>query len=143
MKVIVNVGGGWNPIRSAFIAPITGYYFFSYSIGLRYRIGYPSPIVALRMGATDVCILAGGAAQLLRGGNIDTASRSCMIKLIAGDEVITAMTKISNVFSSAQLPLITFSGFLYRRASTAWVWHLDNSANLIMLYCYVGDIVGI
>ena len=117
IKVIANVGGGWSSSRSTFVAPFGGYYFFSYSIGL-FKTVYKPPVVALRIitKSINVCLLAGGLN--LPSSGVDTASRSCMIRLNKFDEVITTMIAPSSIISSAQAPLTSFSGFFYSPAAT-------------------------
>ena len=61
-QVLVNEGFGWNSTRSAFIAPRSGIYFFSFSVGLS---SWQYAVVKLQVNGGTVMTSYSGVASLI------------------------------------------------------------------------------
>ena len=117
-KVSINIGNGWSPSRNEFVAPVTGIYYFSFSIGVSagHRIrGY------VKYG-TNFCTNNGQANSVY---DSDIASRGCLLSVTSGAK-ITAEVASYNEDGDSSYYQTSFKGFLYspvQGKSAAWSVH--------------------
>jgi hypothetical protein len=97
---LINEGGAWNDSASAFTAPVSGIYFFTFSGGVSAN---KRPLIRLLLNNNTVVATAqfggGGLIKPSGGPGVDVVSRSILLQLNASD----VLQMISP--QSANLPL--------------------------------------
>ena len=119
--VSINIGNGWSPSANAFIAPVTGIYYFSFSIGIAPRMTVTGKI---NIGS-DFCEGKVFDSELT---NLDLASRGCLLEVTAGNSV----TVITNEDGDSSYNETSFKGFFYSPTlgnSAAWSVHNNDEVN--------------
>ncbi len=75
--IAFNVGGGWSKGSNSFVVPVSGIYYFSYSIGVP---AYTSADWVIIADSTNYCDSALGDNH----EGLDIISRGCLLRLTAG-----------------------------------------------------------
>ena len=121
--VSINRGNGWSPSSNAFIAPVTGIYYFSFSFGVQPNQGGLWGYI--QIGSTIVCSSAVLDTDLV---GLDLSSRGCLLSVKSGD-LIKAISH--NSMSDSSYAETTFKGFLYSPLGDVSVaWSIHSSGNI-------------
>ena len=120
-NVLLNVGNGWDPISTQFIAPVTGNYYFSGS-------------AAISVGGVDAMLTIGPCQTFIsyswqKGFNSDgrnIISGSCFVHLNKSD-VVAGFLFVRSSFDETMFDDFTFRGFLYAPMNGAHIaWYLSS-----------------
>ena len=106
--VFTNIGSAWNKIANSFIAPLTGQYFFSLSVGMINNQVFNLKFV---VNGADVQRTQDGSAGLFYVGN-DLYSVSKLLPLNTGDIFKTSVAD-GNIYSDSTNLQISLAGFYY------------------------------
>jgi hypothetical protein len=119
-RVLVNVGGAWDPAASVFTAPYAGNYFISVTIGATYSSYYGSYFVAVQVGGNTQAIATFNTGS---ANYISSTRVSAMLKLLASDTVAFVPTNTGSY--TTEDGLTSAQGFYYSplggtTAAVAW-----------------------
>ncbi len=129
--VVLNIGGGWNTGSNAFVAPVAGIYYLSYSVGSTVnRLFWWNIIVHSAM----LCDNANYAIIVSNPNGLDISSRGCLVNLAANTVVTTAASDAGYgpLGSDSSYGESSFRGFLYspvQGVKVAWSVHVDDAVS--------------
>ena len=107
-RTLINEGNGWNSTTNRFVAPYSGVYFFSVSLGQ-----LPKNRTILQIFKNGAAVVTIGTAMAnLMGSGQDLVGRSHLMSLNVNDYVETYFSE-GNPFSDSTNLQISFSGFFY------------------------------
>jgi hypothetical protein len=113
---LINEGGAWNDSASAFTAPVSGIYFFTFSGGVSAN---KRPLIRLVLNNITVVATAqfGGGGLIKPGGGpgVDVVSRSILLQLNESDvlQMISPQSANMPLYSDIASMATSISGFLY------------------------------
>ena len=107
-QIMVNIGGGWNIISNRFIAPVTGTYYFSLSLG--YEAGN-SPNFQILINNTPKLGATAGVGSIMTSG-IGIIAKSYMVTMTQ-DDFLEVRTSNAQSYSDENNFQMTLGGFLY------------------------------
>ena len=107
-NVITNIGGGYNPLQSTFIAPAEGNYFFAWSTS-QYRNRYTYTSI-VKNGSPLLYVTVGWTGDT----QADSTSQTIAIHLSVGDRVWINHDSASNAPYIDIHYMGVFTGFLLR-----------------------------
>ena len=107
--VLVNEGSGWDTARNAFIAPVSGVYFFTVSGGITNAMYTLSVLVNSVLN----CNIKAGIGALLMVSETDLVTGACFLQMSKGDNVTSVLTNGSPMYSTPLNNYISFSAFCY------------------------------
>lgn len=103
--VVLNMGNGWNTLLQKFVAPQTGIYYLSYSLGIKGGNQFWATLVV--NGGTNYC---DNELDEVTHSGLDLPSRGCLINLFQGD---TAQPVPNGNYADSSYSESSFRGFLY------------------------------
>ena len=120
-NVILNIGNGWDTVKRRFVAPVSGIYYFSGSVGL--SVGTVE--TRLTIGPCETFANYNWLERYVNDGrNIVTGS--CLLNLNSSDVVIGTV-EINSSIDATIFDDFTFRGFLYSPTGGGRIsWYLSS-----------------
>ena len=107
----LNLGLAWNYAKKLFTAPISGIYFFSFSIGVVFTYISRTYELHLLVQQNLICSAKTSLSNYLPYDGIMLLSKSCLLSLTAGDDV--AVVNYPVYISDIETFQTVLHGFLY------------------------------